>query len=58
MLADGPRTTMASPLQWITSEDWKKDYCNAALLTPAELAARRKAFDDAKRDAETVRSTQ
>ena len=56
--ANGPRTTVPSPLQWTTSEDWKKDYCNAALLTPAELAARRKAFDDAKRDARTARPAQ
>ena len=56
--ADGPRTTLQSPLRWAASDDWKKDYCNAALLTPEELADRRKVFDDVKREAKAVRSGQ
>lgn len=53
--ASGPRTTLRSPLKWTGSVDWKKDYCNAALLSEEELAARRTAFENAKRDAKNVR---
>jgi len=45
--ADAP-TTVDSPQIWSPSHAWKQDYSNPAKLTPEELAARRKAFDEQK----------
>jgi D-proline reductase (dithiol) PrdB len=49
------RTTVQSPLRWSGSAAWKLDYCNIALLTPDEIARRRKAFDDGKAVAKKLR---
>ncbi len=49
--ADAPRTTVASGFAWQGAADWKKDYSNAALLTPEDLARRRREFDRGKADA-------
>ncbi len=48
--AEVPRTTRQSPFVWTADPDWKKDYCNIEQLSEAEIARRRKAFDQAKRD--------
>jgi hypothetical protein len=49
--ATAPRTTWQSPQIWPGRPDWKRDYSNAALLSPQEIATRRAAFDAAKRAA-------
>jgi len=49
--ARGPRTTWRSPQVWPGRGAWKRDYSNAALLSAAEIASRRAAFDAAKRAA-------
>jgi D-proline reductase (dithiol) PrdB len=46
--ASGPRTTRVSPLTWADDPAWKQDYCNIGLLSPAEIARRRAAFDAGK----------
>jgi hypothetical protein len=43
--ATAPRTTVASPLRWSDDPSWKDDFSNADLLTPEEIAKRRRAFD-------------
>ncbi|MGI9463788.1 MAG: glycine reductase, partial [Aestuariivirgaceae bacterium] len=50
-VAKAPRTTVQSNLTWQGDPDWKKDYSNAALLAPEELAARRREFEKGKADA-------
>ncbi len=54
--ATGPRTTMQSPLVWPGDPDWRDSYSNAAKLTPEEIAQRRRAFDQGKREAKAVRN--
>jgi len=49
--AKAPRTTWRSPQVWPGRWDWKRDYSNAALLSPEEIATRRAAFDAAKQAA-------
>lgn len=49
--AVGPRVVRRSPWRWPGPVDWKKDYSNAALLSPEEIAQRRTAFDRAKAEA-------
>ena len=49
--AEAPRTTLHSGLTWDGRADWKNAYANAALLSPEELAARRREFDKGKTDA-------
>ena len=46
--APAARTTVQSPLRWSQSSEWKRDYMNAALLTPAEIARLRAEWDAAK----------
>jgi hypothetical protein len=53
-----PRTTLQSPLRWSGSPEWKLDYCNAALLSPEELARRRAEFDRGKEQAKAIREGQ
>jgi len=53
-----PRTTLASPLRWSESADWKLDYCNAERLSPEELARRRAEFDRGKEAAKAIREGQ
>ena len=53
--APGPRTTVQSPLRWSDSPAWKRDYMNAALLSPEEIARRRAEFDRGKAVAKGLR---
>jgi len=53
--ATGPRTTLHSPLRWRGDPSWKRDYLNAALLTPEEIARRRAEFDRGKATARSLR---
>lgn len=43
--ATAPRTTWQVPLAWSDDPSWKRDYCNAALMTPEQIAAARAEFD-------------
>ncbi len=54
-IAEGPRETRVSPIQWGASADWKMDYSNAAKLTPEEIAIAREKFDHAKDVARKLR---
>lgn len=49
-----PRTTRQSPLKWNGAADWKDDYSNPAKLTAAEIARRKRAFDEGKATAKQV----
>jgi len=53
--APGARTTLQSPLRWSDSPAWKRDYMNAALLSPEEIARRRAEFDRGKAVAKGLR---
>jgi len=53
--APGPRTSMQSPLRWSESADWKLDYLNLERIGAAELARRRREFDEQKAIARTLR---
>jgi D-proline reductase (dithiol) PrdB len=55
--AVGPQTTVQSPLRWSTDASWKRDYNNVALLSPEELARRRREFDAQKQIAKGLRET-
>lgn len=46
--AGAARTIWRSPQRWSADEAWKEDYGNTARLTPAEIARRRAALDEAK----------
>lgn len=52
--AQQPRTTRQSPLKWNGAADWKDDYSNPAKLTAAEIARRKRAFDEGKATAKQV----
>ena len=54
--APGPRTTVQSPLRWSESPDWKLDYSNVDVLTPEEIARRRREFDANKEIAKARRA--
>jgi D-proline reductase (dithiol) PrdB len=54
--ARGPRTTVTSPLRWSDDPSWKRDYCNIAILSPAEIARRRAEFDRGKAVAQAMRA--
>jgi D-proline reductase (dithiol) PrdB len=49
------RTTVRSPLRWSDNEDWKLDYCNVDRLTPEEISRKRAEFDEAKKQAKSIR---
>jgi len=53
--AEGPRTTVDSPLAWSDSDDWKRDYMNAGFLTPEEIRGLRAESDRAKALAKEIR---
>ncbi len=53
--APAPRTTVQSPLRWSDDPGWKRDYCNIARLSPAEIARRRAEFDRGKAVARSLR---
>jgi len=46
--APAARTTLRSPLRWSAPSEWKRDYMNAALLTPADIARLRAEWDAAR----------
>ena len=46
--AQAARSTLASPLRWSSSSDWKQDYCNIERLSAETIAQRRADFDAAK----------
>ncbi|HZU91364.1 MAG TPA: hypothetical protein VE993_19085 [Stellaceae bacterium] len=52
--APAPRTTVQSPLRWSPDPSWKRDYANAARLSPEELRRRREEFDRQKEIAKTI----
>lgn len=49
--ASKARSTEQSPFEWTGKKNWKRDYSNADLLSKADIEERRKAFDQAKKDA-------
>jgi hypothetical protein len=53
--ATAPRTTVCSPVRWSDDPSWKDDFSNADLLTPEEIARRRRAFDADKDVARGIR---
>jgi D-proline reductase (dithiol) PrdB len=55
--APGSQTTVQSPLRWSTDASWKRDYNNVALLSPDELARRRREFDAQKEIARGLRES-
>ena len=55
--APGPQTTVQSPLRWSADASWKRDYNNVAMLSPEELARRRREFDAQKEIARGLRET-
>ena len=55
--APGPQTTVQSPLRWSADHAWKRDYSNAAALSPDELARLRREFDAQKEAAKLVRDS-
>ena len=55
--APGPRTTVASPLRWAADAGWKRNYLDAAKLSPEDIAERRKEFDVVKAVAKAKRET-
>jgi hypothetical protein len=46
--ANGPQTTMQSPLRWNADASWKLDYLNVEQIGEAELQRRREEFDRQK----------
>jgi len=55
--APGPQTTMQSPLRWSADATWKRDYNNIEMMSPEELARRRRDFDAQKEAARKVRES-
>ena len=55
--APGPQTTVQSPLRWSSDPSWKRDYSNAAMLSPEELERRRHEFNAQKEIARGLRKT-
>ncbi len=49
--ATGPRTTLASPLEWDADHSWKWDYSNPERADPEDLARKREEFDRVKQEA-------
>ena len=46
--APAARTTVQSPLRWRDDAAWKLDFSNLDRMTPAQIAERRKEFDEIK----------
>jgi hypothetical protein len=46
--APAARTTVQSPLRWREDAAWKLDFSNLDRMTPAQVAERRKEFDEIK----------
>jgi cytochrome c1 len=55
--APAAQTTVRSPLRWSADASWKRDYNNVALLSPDELARRRREFDAQKEIARGLRES-
>ena len=55
--ADGPRTTVHSPLVWPGEGAWKVDYANADRLSAEEIAERRRKFDEGRAVAKGLRES-
>ena len=55
--ATAARTTVQSPLRWLGSPAWKRDYLDLAKLSPETLAERRKEFDVVKSVARAKRES-
>jgi D-proline reductase (dithiol) PrdB len=53
--APAPRTTVQSPLRWVSDRSWKLDYSNIERLSLEEIRRRRDEFDQQKEIAKTVR---
>ncbi len=53
--APAARTTVQSPLRWSESDEWKRDYMNAAALTAEGRARLRAEADDARAVAKGIR---
>lgn len=54
--APGPRTTVRSPLRWSADTRWKRDFMNAALLSPDDIARESRAFREQKAIAKEMQS--
>jgi hypothetical protein len=55
--APAARTTVQSPLVWSEDARWKLDFSNIARLSPDEIARRRRAFDEQKKIARSLRES-
>jgi D-proline reductase (dithiol) PrdB len=55
--APAAQTTVQSPLHWSDDIIWKRDYNNVAMLSPEELARRRREFDAQKEIARGLRES-
>jgi hypothetical protein len=53
--APAARTTVQSPLHWRDDPAWKLDFSNLDRMTPAQIAERRKEFDEIKAIARSKR---
>ncbi len=53
--APAARTTVQSPQLWSGDPSWKRDYANASILSPDEIAARRAELDAIKDEARKIR---
>ena len=53
--APAPRTTVQNPLRWSGPPEWRLSYMNPARLSPEEIAERRRANDQVKSVAQSVR---
>ena len=53
--AQGPRTTVRSPLRWSENPDWKLDYCNPQRLSPKEIGRLREESERARETAREMR---
>lgn len=55
--APAARTTVQSPLRWREDASWKLDYLNLERMTPAQIAERRREFDEIKAIARSKRES-
>jgi hypothetical protein len=55
--ATAAQTTHVSPAVWSDDGSWKRDYSNAARLSPEDIKKRRAEFDQTKVVAKEVRAT-
>jgi D-proline reductase (dithiol) PrdB len=55
--APAARTTVQSPLRWRDDAAWKLDFSNLDRMTPAQIADRRREFDEIKAIARAKRES-